>query len=146
MNTPQQDLGCLYPLGCDMPESYKRLQTLMSDRNTFLFDTRRFASSGVMTWLKGSLLYEYGARYHRACKYLGSFYACGGPTRLVNRYIGVDPLVQHLRRGFNVVLLCECRSYEQCHRKVIVEMVREVLPEIKVIHPDTLDSAESSMV
>jgi len=34
-----------------------------------------------------------------------------------------------LQHGYSVVLLCACKDYETCHRKVVAEMIQQVLRE-----------------
>jgi hypothetical protein len=146
MSEPQQDLGCLYPFGYSMPNSIARLDKLMSDKDTFLFDIRYSPYSRWPQWRRDALRARYGAAYHYAGRYLGNVnYRQDGPIQLAEPISGIRPVLLYLSLGFNLVLLCGCRSYENCHRKVIVEMVRERVPEVRVILPERLDSTDSSM-
>jgi hypothetical protein len=49
--------------------------------------------------------------------------------------VGIKCLVSYLHEGYNLILLCGCRDYEQCHRHVIVDLLRVALPEV-IIHPE----------
>jgi hypothetical protein len=44
-----------------------------------------------------------------------------------------------LQAGRNLLLMCGCAHYEQCHRRVVVELLQERLPDLEVIQPDTLE-------
>ncbi|MBV9228055.1 MAG: hypothetical protein JOZ18_01990 [Chloroflexi bacterium] len=137
MSTPEQELGCLYPFGYSMPDSVARLDALMSDQHTLLFDTRYSPYSRMSEWRQDALRARYGGKYHYTGLYLGNVnYDRGGPMRIAEPYEGTNVLLLYLRLGFNLVLLCGCLSYERCHRSVLVELVREREPEVRVIQPD----------
>jgi uncharacterized protein YeaO (DUF488 family) len=54
---------------------------------------------------------------------------------------GIADLIECLREGHALILLCGCRDYASCHRRLIVEMLVEQCPTVKIIYPETLMSS-----
>jgi ASCH domain len=123
----------LYPLGYASPQANERLASLMQHARMLLIDTRYTPYSRLPSFRREALEAHYGKRYRWAGKYLGNLnHTTGGPIRLAQPEIGIPALVRYLQEGYSLVLLCGCASYEQCHRKVIVEAVQRLMPEVEV--------------
>jgi hypothetical protein len=46
----------------------------------------------------------------------------------------IGPVVETLRQGYDLVLLCVCPAVRECHRLTLVEEVLRRLPEVRVVH------------
>jgi len=115
----------------------------MQEERMLLIDTRYTPYSRLPLFRREALEAQYGKRYRWAGKYLGNLnHRTGGPIKLAQPEIGIPALVRYLTEGYSLVLLCGCASYEQCHRKVIVEAVQHLMPEVEV----QLEEKASSMM
>ncbi len=125
-------LGRLIPFGYSAPGASTRLDALLQDEYVYLIDTRYSPRSRRPEWQQSALQARYGKRYLWLGRSLGNInYKNGGVIQLANAEPGLARLVNGLLQGYSMVLLCACKEYEQCHRRVIVEMLRERLPDIE---------------
>lgn len=116
------------------------IEALMHEHPTLLLvDTRYSPRSRLVAWTQPALKKRFGERYRWAGAYLGNInYANGGPIMLADPRTGIGGLIMYLREGHDLILLCGCRDYEQCHLRVIVELLCQQLPSVGVISPETL--------
>lgn len=63
---------------------------------------------------------------------------------LANPAIGIRGLVMYLREGYDLILLCGCSSYAECHRRLIVELLCKAMPEVEVVFPE--QTVQSGMI
>jgi hypothetical protein len=127
----------VYPVGYSRLGSEQYVEKLMSNPTMRLIDTRYKAHSWRREWCAETLRAKYGEQYRQAGAYLGNLnYQNRWPIRLVDPEIGIRGLVQYLREGHDLILLCQCVAYDDCHRKVIIEQLKEAVPEIEVIMPE----------
>ena len=125
--------GTLYTLGYATPGAAAELEQVMQDASVLLIDIRERAQSRWWpVWNKKQLRTRWGLRYTHEKK-LGN----------INRRDRSLPVVLHgphpeqsiagivalLQQGYSVVLLCACKEYETCHRKVVAEMIQQVMSE-----------------
>ena len=123
--------GTLYTLGYATPGSADALEELMTASEVLIIDIRERAQSRWWpVWNKKQLRARWGSRYTHE-KQLGN----------INRRDRSLPVVLHgphpeqaiggiaalLVQGYSVVLLCACREYETCHRKVVAEMIQQAM-------------------
>ncbi|HZR41697.1 MAG TPA: hypothetical protein VFB12_16370 [Ktedonobacteraceae bacterium] len=108
-----------------------------------LIDTRQSPRSRIAGWSQAALERRFGQRYRWAGRYLGNVnYANAGPIKLADPVTGIRGLIRYLREGYDLILLCGCREYEQCHLRVIVELLCQHLPAVEIIHPEMLQAPE----
>lgn len=133
----------VYPCGYSIHSHL--IERLMCDiPNLLLIDTRAVPHSRIAGWSQSALEQRFGNRYRWAGKFLGNVnYASAGPIRLANPVTGIAGLVRYLQEGYDLILLCGCREYEQCHRRVIVDLLCQQLPTVNIIHPEALPSSET---
>lgn len=125
------------PFGYGATGSMAYLASLMQTPSTLLIDTRYSPNARRPEWRKGALERKYGERYRWTGAHLGNVnYNNDGPIALANPVRGVHQLCRYLQEGYDLVLLCWCPEYEQCHRRVIVEMLVAHMPEVEIIYPD----------
>jgi uncharacterized protein (DUF488 family) len=134
--------GKLIPFGYLARGSQERLTQLMADQEALLVDIRFKPHSKRPEWRQMALEEYWGdhqrqgtGRYH----YLGELgnvnYRSGGPIQLSSPHYGLAVLKTLLNR-YNIVLLCACACYDTCHRKVVVDMVREKYPDVDIVLED----------
>lgn len=143
-------LGRLIPFGYGNPGSTERLQELMTDKNTIIIETRYtpYAPYRIQwnRWGKKGLFNTYDPRYYyfseksygdgsNDLNWLGNrnYKQPELGIQLVNPEQGIKYVVMGLERGQNVILLCGCKAYESCHRRIICELVAEKLPEVEIV-------------
>lgn len=80
-------------------------------------------------WNKGGLEKLLGDGYQHA-RVLGNVNYKGGPIELVDPEAGLNLLGQLLEQQ-DVVVMCVCSNYAQCHRKVVVELAQARWPELE---------------
>lgn len=133
----------VYPLGYS--NQGHLVEKLMADPKVLLIDTRHSPNSKMPAWAGAALKAKYGERYRFAGKYLGNVnHWNGGPMTLANPAIGIRGLVMYLREGYDLILLCGCSSYAECHRRLIVELLCKAMPEVEVVFPE--QTVQSGMI
>lgn len=117
----------------------------MDNPLTLVIDTRYKPYSRIQAWQRSVLEAKYGGRYRFAGHVLGNVnYRSGGPIHIANAAVGVKRLIDYLMQGYNLVLLCACKEYETCHRRVIVEAVQRECTGVAVIHSLSEEHIQSS--
>ena len=125
--------GTLYTLGYLHPDGATTLMAVMaSDPMTLLVDIRYSPRSRWLPrWSKKQLQATWGDRY-RHVKALGNvnYRLADAPIQLLDPETGIRWAVEQLRAGYSLILLCACREYDRCHRKVVEEQVMQALEAI----------------
>lgn len=98
-----------------------------------ILDTRLAPTSPNPLWRRASLERLLGDRY-QWCKALGNVnFRSGGPVQLHDPETGLELLGQWI--GLSpVVLLCACRDWRACHRRVVAELAQEQFAGLRVVH------------
>lgn len=130
----------VYPCGYSV--SGPLIEQLMQEHpDLLLIDTRAVPRSRLASWSQVALKIRFGERYRWAGAFLGNVnHATGGPISLAHPARGIAGLLLYLREGHDLILLCGCRDYEQCHLRVIVQLLVEQLPVVEIIFPEALPS------
>jgi hypothetical protein len=111
-----------------------------ADPTLLLIDLRKNPDSSMAAWKQPYLLETYGERYRWFGETLGNLhYKTGGPNTLVNSEPGIASLADLLRQGYNLLPFCGCASYETCHRRQVIDLLRLSVPEIAVLQPDQVE-------
>lgn len=133
--------GKIISFGYSIPSSQSVLDRLMADENTYLVDIRYSVRSlNKPEWSAELLKARYGKRY-LWIKDLGNVnYFNHGPIQIAHPEIGIPRLVKGVEQGYTLILLCTCARYEVCHRKVVIELLRQSLPDVEVVHPGCSES------
>ncbi|GHO88043.1 DUF488 domain-containing protein [Dictyobacter formicarum] len=126
--------GTIYPLGYADSNTEPTLEAIMQRPDVLLVDIRLVPQSRWRPqWNKSTLQGRWGERYlHK--KQLGNihFRDSNKPIRLLDPDQAIQDLAQLLQSGTDIVLLCACKNYDMCHRRVIVERLKALLPEVEV--------------
>ena len=94
-------------------------------RNALLLDIRLYATSSLAGWNKADLAAQLGRGYHHL-SYLGNKAKFAGeaggeqPVDIVDLEKGLDFVGRKLEMR-SVILMCSCREFERCHRKVVAQ-------------------------
>jgi hypothetical protein len=135
-------VGRIIPFGYKEDKgAQSRLMDIMEEEHTVIVETRyRALARGRASFCKSGLERVYGERYiafRDAYKHnkLGNvnYQDHAIEPRLVDES-GIIELVALLRTGKSVVLLCTCpEDYERCHRRLIIRLLVERMPELKIV-------------
>lgn len=98
-----------------------------------ILDTRLTPTSPNPLWRRAALEKLLGNRY-RWCKALGNVnFRSSGPVELRDPKAGLELLGGWVVQS-PVVLLCACRDWRTCHRRVAAELAQERWPGLQVVH------------
>lgn len=139
----------IYPIGYSTHGSAEYVELLMQKPKMLIIDCRiKPYCSWSAQWCDTSLQARYGVRYRLAGAWLGN---AAHERNKANRprYIGekprpneielVDPgegirgLLYYLRREHDLILLCQCRDYNNCHLSEIVRLLQKRMPDVQVV-------------
>jgi hypothetical protein len=118
-------IGKLYTLGYAAPSAAFTLETLLSESGTLLVDVRMHPGSHrYPEWRAKALERRYGERYAHVPAFGNVHYRTPGqPIQLADPEAGVRWAIPLLQQGRNLVLLCVCKDDEQCHRKLVFDLL-----------------------
>lgn len=124
----------LQTIGYTEPDAQARLDAFMAAPNAALVDIRYSPRSRWQPAFNQKRLIErYGDQYIH-CKALGNINYNNREQgiKLADPEKGVVRVVELLQAGHAVMLLCACKDYEQCHRKVAYELVTQLRNELGI--------------
>lgn len=138
----------VYHLGYNEGGSEQHLQELMSDPKMLLIDTRLKPYSWRPTWCREDkvlpggqvipgLQSQWCERYRWAGKFLGNenYKFPLAPIKIADLDTGLKGLMQYLRKGYSLILMCGC-SHEGCHRFKIMRELKAAMPEVQLYRAD----------
>lgn len=138
--------GIIFPKGGDMKQLYtigyaglslEDVAQWVEDNDALLIDTRLRPYSPRPDWQKVAIGRRLGSRYQSVTALGNVNYKNGGPIQLQDEEAGIKVIMDALAER-PVVLLCACKEVDECHRKVIAELV-EQRTEMPTIHLSKLD-------
>lgn len=115
----------LTTLGYTEENAQQRLDEFMSKPDACLVDIRYSPRS---RWLprfnQAALIERYGVKY-KHCKALGNvnYNKPGESIKLSGPFAGAMMVTRLIRQGRPIILLCACKNYERCHRKIAYELI-----------------------
>lgn len=120
--------GRVSALGYAAPNAALLLEALMSEPNTLLVDIRLSPLSRWSPAWRGSVLARrYGSRYQHLPAFGNVNYRTSGSIQLADVDAGIEWAMKHLLQGEHLVLLCACKDYVRCHRKVVYDLLQSQL-------------------
>jgi hypothetical protein len=123
----------IYPIGYSTPGARERIEELLWSPNVVLIDTRITPWSWDPQWRGEALEARYGGRYRYAGKYLGNEGKDLGIIRIADIDTGIRGLVWYFDRGYDCILLCQCRKFNNCHVSSIIDHLLGMFI-IEVVH------------
>ena len=112
------------------------LERLMEDERAYLVDIRLSPRSRWQAFNKQALQARWRSRYLHLPELGNVHYNNGHPIKIANPDQGIARLVNGLSQGYTIVLMCGCVEYESCHRRTVVHLVQEVMPQARVEMPE----------
>lgn len=91
-----------------------------------LFDVRFSPRSRNPVWIGARMKEHFGKLYYHAMGF-GNLNYRGGPIQLCNPTTEIANVRKCLEHGKTVILMCACPDYNQCHRKVVAELLQSKL-------------------
>ena len=122
--------GELLTLGYTEPDALQRLDTFLAQSDTGLVDIRYSPRSRWRpVFNQAALIERYGPLKYGHCRELGNvnYNKPNEPIKLSAPEEGVRWVVRLLRGGHSVMLLCACKNYEHCHRKMAYDLIMAAL-------------------
>jgi uncharacterized protein (DUF488 family) len=119
-------LGTLETIGYSEPGAVARIETFLTRPRSGLVDIRYSPRCRWdAQWNAAALLAKYGSTKYIHLKCFGNVnYNCPGqPIQLAAPEERLNSLVNALLAGSSLLLLCACKDYERCHRKVVYDLV-----------------------
>ena len=108
----------------------ERITAFLARPRSGLVDIRLVPWCGWSTqWRKAELLAKYGGKHYIHLPGFGNinYNRPGQPIELQDPSAHLAVVVKALQSGASLLLLCGCKSYEQCHRKVVYELIMREL-------------------
>jgi uncharacterized protein (DUF488 family) len=128
-----QHTGTLTGFGYATLDSPKALRELLGDSVEEVIDVRINRYSRIPAFsTKTEQTVEAAGYAYVALPELGNAgHRDGGPMRLVDPR-QVSAIVELLRVGRNVAVMCACANPKTCHRRMVIELARRAIPELEV--------------
>jgi hypothetical protein len=111
----------IYPIGYSTPGARERIDELLESPKTLLIDTRITPWSWNDEWKGEALKARYGEKYRYAGKFLGNTAKDLGLIRIADIETGLRGLMTYLYEGYDLILLCQCKKFNNCHVSTIVD-------------------------
>lgn len=122
-------LGTLATIGYTEPDAQARIDAFVAAPRAYLVDIRLTPYSRFRPeWNRPALQARYGRQYVHL-RGLGN--VNHQDRRLPIHLLDPEPHLQHLAacllHGHSYLLLCACKDYTRCHRKVVYEQIMQAL-------------------
>ncbi len=125
MTNPQHPMGTLATLGYTEAGAREQIDAFLARPRSYLVDIRLVPYSRFRPqWNRPALKARYGRQYVHL-RGLGNLHY-QDPRKPIH-LLGPEPHIEHLAKqlslGTSYLLLCACKNYERCHRKVVYEQI-----------------------
>jgi len=117
----------LIPFGYAKPGAATELEILMDHPQSYIVDVRfnPRASAYHREWNGTVLASRFPGRYVHIQALGNTNYKTHGHIKLKSQEAGLERLRKGLGLGFNLIVLCACKDYGRCHRRVICELMQQ---------------------
>jgi hypothetical protein len=129
----RKGMNIVYPIGYSALGARERIDELLQQPQALLIDTRLKPYSWRVDWRQSEMKAKYGSKYRWAGKFLGNLGYNRNYIEIADPKTGIRGLVQYLSEGYNLILLCQCTDFEDCHVKEICRLLVEAQTEIEVV-------------
>lgn len=114
----------LQTIGYTEKDAAQRIDAFMQQPGAVLVDIRLSPwCSWDTQWCKQALSEKYGKAYVHLREFGNVNHGKDLPIKLLDPAKYLAATVRALLRGRPVMLLCACKDYEKCHRKVVYELL-----------------------
>ena len=136
--------GRLETLGYAQAYAHEQIEAFLAHPRSYLVDIRYKPYSRWNTnWNRDALAKRYGRDYVHLPGLGNLNYAHKElPIQLADPERHISHLAQCLKRGYSYLLLCACKDYERCHRKVVYERILAVLDPMHEPEPVAVQACE----
>ncbi len=127
--------GKIIPFGYasgGMPE----LERLMRDESAYLVDIRLSPRSRWHAFRRATLQARFRSRYIHMPELGNVNYRSAQPIQVAHPDQGIERLINGIRQGYTLLLVCGCKEYESCHRRTVVNLLQGVMPGVQILMPD----------
>lgn len=131
--------GLLYTFGYSMPGAVSMIEQLVQ-LDVIINDIRFSPRSRVHRWRQPHLRNWLGDRYVHIPALGNIHYNDDQDIELADPTAGVPQVLQQLRTGKHVALMCVCKEHEECHRHAVAERILEQLPDVILLPFPSLES------
>lgn len=129
VDTTKDSTVKLYTIGYQ-GKDVNRLKEWLIENDGVLLDIRYSPCSNMSVWQLNNLVTRLKTRYLGVSAFGNKNYK-GGPIEIANFNKGMNTL-DDVRQQFSVgVLMCACRDYKHCHRRVVAERLRVLGYEVE---------------
>jgi hypothetical protein len=113
------------------------LERLMARENTYLVDIRLSPRSAWQRFHKEALQVRFPKRYIHMPE-LGNvnYNRQEQGIKIADETRGIARLMRGISQGYTLLLMCGCKRYESCHRRTVVNLLQEAMPEVSVEMPE----------
>jgi hypothetical protein len=133
MSTPRA--GILYTFGYDgITDSVKLRQLIGGHDIAEVVDVRlrNFGKAPFTPWDSRKTVEAVVPGYRHSHKLGNLLYKVGGTQ--IKDIEAIEEVLDTLRGGYNIALMCVCAKPESCHRWTLVEEALRRMPDLQVIH------------
>ena len=124
-------IGTVATIGYTEPDALQRIDTFVAQPRAYLVDIRlKPWSRWNPFWNRTNLQARYPYRYvHLAGLGNVNYGQRDQPIQLVDPAPHIAHLAEMLTHGTSYLLLCACKDYARCHRKVVYELLLAALDQ-----------------
>jgi hypothetical protein len=125
-------IGTLQTIGYTEPDALGRVDTFVAQPRAYLVDIRfKPWRKWNPRWNRNALQARYPKRYvHLPGLGNVNYGHRDQPIQLADPEQHLAHLVDMLTHGTSYLLLCACKDYEQCHRKVVYDLLLATLGQL----------------
>jgi uncharacterized protein (DUF488 family) len=130
--------GRVETLGYTENESTSRIETFLAYPRSYLVDIRyKPYSRWNPNWNRQTLKVRYGRQYvHLPGLGNINYGKPDQPIVLANPEQHLSDLATAVNQGASYLLLCACKDYERCHRKIVYSRIMAILDPTRVQEPE----------
>jgi hypothetical protein len=119
------------------------LERLMSDEWAYLVDIRLSPRSKFQAFNQEALQARFHSRYIPMPELGNVNYRNDQPIRIAHPDRGIARLMNGIRQGYTIVLMCGCKQYASCHRRTVINLLTTAMPDVSIEMPDETSPADT---
>lgn len=112
----------------------ERIAAFLAQKNTLLLDIRKDPLSRWRpTFRRGALTMQYGAQYRWFPEFGNLNHKAADRHKgiaIANPQAGLVRVLRLLESEHTLLLMCACKDYKSCHRKVVYELIMKEIANV----------------